>query len=118
MHGRDAEVKEKKEAWREEARAVLDEEVIDGVYAAAKGVFNRKHCPVHQELGEGLECVLKLLAGHRMGVGERRQHRALRVGSWIALVRHRKLPLAESLLHSSDASSSSAAGLSCRQIIL
>ena len=58
-------------------RAVLDEEVIDGMDAATERILNWKHCPVYQKLGKGLERVLKLLTGHRVGVRECCQNRTL-----------------------------------------
>ena len=72
------------------AGGALYEQVVDGVDAAAERVLDRQHGAVGEVLRQGLEGVLKLLAGYRVGVGEGRQHCTLAVRPRHALVCHRE----------------------------
>lgn len=67
----------------------LDEQIVHRVNATAQRVLDWQHSPVRKELGDSLERVLKVLAGHWVCIWEGRQHRALAVGSGHPLVRHR-----------------------------
>lgn len=69
-------------------RVSLDEEVIDGVYAAAERVFDRQHGSIGQKLRDRLEGILKLLARHRMCVRKGCQDGTLAVGTRHALIRN------------------------------
>ena len=72
----------------EAAVCAPQEQVIDGMYAAALGVLYRQHSPLSQPLRQQLEGHLELLARHRLAVRTCQPRCLLAEGTRHALVGH------------------------------
>ena len=80
-------------------KILLDEQVVDGVYAASEGVLDGQHRSVREVLRQSLKCVLEVFAWHRMPVGERSKNGTFRVRPRVALICGRQTALRRAILY-------------------